>query len=241
VTTPYVFFLDSDDWVEAPLLSGLSAICDKEGLDLGFGPYVTLIEETGERITRPKLPPERDAIFRGWLTNYGYVPPCAVLWRTESLRRFGSWNESIRRQDDAELVLRSILLNAKFGFSDAGMGVYLSHVSPDRVSQQSSRINDALEMLRGFLAVPKPALPVSLIRDVVGEAAYEIARVAYLEKQFVAGREALRFARSLGFAQHRGTLLVRAISRVAGLEGRIRLQALAKRLSRDQLFAKPQI
>lgn len=228
VATRYVHFLDADDRVEGPLIASLAMTAEREHCDICFGRYTVEVEGSGERLAGPPLTGQRDTLFAEWLTGTAYAPPVSVLWRTAAVRAVGGWNEEVSRNDDAELVLRALLKGVRFGFAQEGLGIYVWHPSPHRVSKQSTRIGDMLHIIRALLAIDGPAVDPSIVRHAAGEAAYEIARVAFAEEQPAVGREALRLARELGCEGHRGGRPARWLSTMIGLENRMRLRALVR-------------
>jgi hypothetical protein len=153
------------------------------------------------------------------------------MWRTEYVRNIGGWCEEISRNDDTELVLRALLAGCRFGFAHDGVGVYLWHQSPDRVSKQVSRVGDMLTVVRRVLARPSVAIPEAVMMRAAGEAAYEIARTAFQEGERSLGIEALALARSLGMVGHRGRRTARIVSVLLGLEGRVKMMLMVNRIN----------
>lgn len=230
VETPFVIFLDSDDWVEGRLLAGLCAAIERHGADLGFGTFVNLDESSGRRTPVPPPAGLTEAeLFERWLIGTTYVAPCAVVWRTERVRAIGGWDRQIRRGDDAELACRALLTGCRFTTSSEGEGIYLYHESPHRVSRQSSRCADLKALIDKLVALPAATLPRSVVEHAAAHAYYETARVAFVEGDPHTGRAALASARAHGFAGHLGSLAARVLGRVIGLENRLRLRALLTR------------
>ena len=227
VETPFVIFLDSDDWVEGPLLAGLcGAIADKDA-DIGFGTFVNLDEKSGSRAPQP--PPvglDEAALFERWLIGTTYVAPCSVVWRTERVRSLGGWDTQVRRGDDAELACRALLLGCRFATSTEGQGVYLFHESPHRVSRQTTRCGDLKAIIDKLLILPGIVLPRPFVERAAAQAYYEVARIAFVEGDRSTGRAALKASRALGFTGHRGGTGARLLGYLLGLENRLRLRAL---------------
>lgn len=230
VETPFVFFLDSDDWVEGRLLAGLCDAIATSGADVGFGHYVDCDDATGLRGVREAPPAITEAaLFEGWLAGTTYVPPCSVVWRTERLRSLGGWDAEIRRGDDAELACRALLLGCRFTVSTGGQGVYLFHDSPYRVSRQTTRCGDLKAIIDKLLLLPGSAFPRPFVEEVAGRSYYEVARTAFVEGDLTTGRSALKASRAYGFAGHRGGTGARLLGHLLGLENRLRLRALLAR------------
>ena len=116
-TTRFVMFLDSDDHVEGPLLSGLCEAMDKSAADVGFGPTVGYNEISGERSVYPGLQSSREDAYAEWLLGHRYVPPCSVLWNAAFLRSIGGWDEEVDLNDGAEVALHALILCAVTCFS----------------------------------------------------------------------------------------------------------------------------
>jgi glycosyltransferase involved in cell wall biosynthesis len=229
VNTPFVIFLDSDDWVEGRLLAGLCAAIERDKADLGFGTFVNLREASGLR--EPQPPPaalNNAALFEQWLIGLTYVAPCAVVWRTDTVRAIGGWDAHVRRGDDAELACRALLLGRRFTTSEDGNGVYLFHESPYRVSRQSSRCADLKILIDKLVTLPGAVLPRQVIDQAAAQAYYEVARVAFVEGNPTLGRAALAASRALGFAGHRGSIGARVLGSLIGLENRLRLRSAIK-------------
>lgn len=225
VQTPFVFFLDSDDWVEGLLISRLIEAIEAENADFGLGAFVNLDEASGRREREPPPTVLSEAeLFERWLIGTTYVPPCSVVWRTETVRAIGRWSTQIRRGDDAELVCRALLLGCRFATSWEGEGVYLFHQSPHRVSRQSSRCGDLKASIDKLRSLPGAKIPQALVEAAAAQAYYEVARIAFVEGDPAVGRAALRASRELGFAGHRGGTGARLLGRLLGLENRLRLR-----------------
>lgn len=231
--TRYVYFLDSDDWIEGPLISSLLSDMERNDGDLSFGPFVVQVEDSGQRHTRPAVARSRDKLFSDWMIGKAYVPPVSVMWKTAFLRDIGGWYDAVSRNDDAELVLRALLAGGRYGFALDGLGVYLWHTSPYRVSKQSSNIADMLAIVRRLSDMPGSAISRQTVVCAAGEASYEIARTAFEEGEYITGREALAFARSLGFKGHKGGAVARTVGTLLGLENRMRIKSLMSRARLD--------
>ena len=103
----HVLFLDDDDRLEAGAVPALLAALRRNpeavrsiGAHRLFGSGVR-----SRRTSHPRLRLTR-RIWREELAQWN-MPPGAVLWRTDVVRRLGGWDESLRRAEDAELCLRA--------------------------------------------------------------------------------------------------------------------------------------
>src|SRR5690606_19661502 len=133
VSTKYVMFVDSDDFVSDDLITGLWDTAEQNGSDITFGPW----RFDGERINQGKLriPPSlapSDWIFH-WI-NRECVPTCSVLWRTDKVRGIGGWDERLKKNQDGELAVRGLIKGASIAVSKTGFSTYWQHESINRLS-----------------------------------------------------------------------------------------------------------
>jgi glycosyltransferase involved in cell wall biosynthesis len=138
VDTPYVMFLDADDYVENGLLAGLVDALERDGADVAIGPWVYHGEGRERGVLRQ--PPQLDngeRIFH-WIIH-AFFPPCCIAWRTEAVRAIGGWDERLRKDQDGELMIRALTSGLKVAVSSRGNGVYWQHDSPHRVTRAQIR------------------------------------------------------------------------------------------------------
>ncbi len=123
-STDYVMFLDADDYVEGELISGMTEAAEVAQADIVFGPFVFEFEDRTRRNGWQigSSIDDVEAIICDWLRGL-YVPPCAVLWRTDFLSRIDGWQELLLCNQDGELVLRALLNGARGAISLRGVGV----------------------------------------------------------------------------------------------------------------------
>lgn len=219
-TAPYVMFLDADDWIEGELLLGLLDRLAVEDADLAFGPLV-VAHFDGRRAPASYL--SRCVANTGYLEHFlrgSFVPPCATMWRTTFLRANGGWRHGLRRYQDYELVLRSLILGARTTVSDQGGGITFQHLSKDRVSADTTRDAsiDRLNVLRDTAALTKERQlwnqPLSAAFE---SAAYHLLRDFARHADEDVFTEAAQFWRQLGGGRHFGSLLHRLSSLIFGL------------------------
>ena len=103
----YVLFLDDDDTLAARAIPVLLAALRRHpeavravGAHRLFGEGVR-----SRRASHPWVPMTRRT-WREELAQWN-MPPGAMLWRTDVVRRIGGWDETLRRAEDAELCLRA--------------------------------------------------------------------------------------------------------------------------------------
>lgn len=214
--SPYIMFLDSDDYAEGPLLRGLVDACRAADADLGFAPW-RKVGDTGARWPSRQLRPDTpDRLVHGWLVDGDWVPPCAVLWRTEFVRAIGGWDESLKRSQDGEIAMRAIIRRAKLAFSEEGEGIYYQHESEHRITKSKVNYDSLLLVADKLLSLPggdpRPR------RASVAQYLYLVASGAFRRGDAALGTRALARSRELGFRGHLGSKLARLGSRLMGLE-----------------------
>jgi glycosyltransferase involved in cell wall biosynthesis len=229
-TAPFVQFLDADDFVEGPLLSGLLAASTQDELDIAFGPcFSQLIDGQRKELNGPTSA-DPMGFIREWLCCR-FLPPCCVLWRTSFVRRIGGWKEGLLRNQDGELVWRCLLAGAKPGYSHEGAGIYVEHHGQARITarwdaqawQSRLQILDWLfSELKSSGRLDEPMRRV-LVNHLYGQ----------MRESFLWGQEdvAIEFEdrwRRFGGRRHQGTWLHRFASTLIGLR---RKQKLSKQMA----------
>lgn len=108
---PLVAFLDSDDRFLPGKLAAQVALLERERLDFCFTGF--LLGETNKRVVRLDTPPI------GWAENFldgCFVSPGSTqLARADALARLGPLDESLRRFEDWDFLLRAARAGARFG------------------------------------------------------------------------------------------------------------------------------
>jgi glycosyltransferase involved in cell wall biosynthesis len=139
--TGYVMFLDADDYVENGLLRGLVHTLEQERSDIAIGPWRYDGEGRRRGVARVPEKLSNDEWICRWVRPV-FFPPCCVVWRTDSVRRIGGWDQQLRTNDDGEIMIRAFLQGLAVSVSSRGNGVYWQHPSPYRVS--IAKIDDLL-------------------------------------------------------------------------------------------------
>ncbi|MDQ4086453.1 MAG: glycosyltransferase family 2 protein [Pseudomonadota bacterium] len=222
----FVMFLDCDDFLEGPLLSGLSERLREQGADIAFGPMQVMYEETGRR--RPTILRDyrsTDDLVRAWLAEGKTMAPCSILWRTEFLRAIGGWNERIKRNQDGEVVMRTIFSGARFALSAEGRGVYVNHNSPHRITRRPENLASSLDVGEALLAMDSPTVSESAKREGLSGYFYRIAlRLSAFGRPDL-GERAFAKARELG---HPAPARYRYLARLLGVPARAGIFGLDK-------------
>lgn len=230
VTSPYVYFLDADDYVENNFLAGAVNSLEKNKADIAFGPVIS--EKDGGRRLRTfhyETVPEPSDVFENWLDHYSQ-PPCSVVWRTNFIRRIGGWSPEMTLNDDGELMMRAMLFKPRLSHFLDGHGVYREHAFP---SLSKLRSSDAISReLRGMLSLMSLArqLDPKLNFSGFGRRLYIIARGLFECDDIKLGRLALSEARKVGFDNHVGSPLHRVFCLLLGLQLKCKIARFVKRI-----------
>ena len=235
-TSPFVMFLDADDYLEGDLLGGASRALRTEGADVAFAPVV-LEKPDGKRrrIFHYGERPSPHEVFGGWLDHYSQ-PPCSIVWRTDFVRRIGGWNEAVLKNQDGEFTMRAMLHCPAIAAFEDGYGVYRAHGESSisrRVDQ--SALRSELAAMRGLTDMAA-GTPFADGARGFGRKFYIIARGAYQIGEPALARQALAAARSVGYRGHPGGIGHRIAANLVGLGGKMRLaniwHSLRRRLVR---------
>lgn len=223
-TGDFVMFLDCDDFVEGPLLEGLAKRLGDEGADIAFGPMQVLKEPSGRR--KPELHQRctsPDELFRSWMGDGLMTNPSAIMWRTEFLRRIGGWELRARRNQDGEVVMRSVLMGARCALSRQGRGIYVIHDSSDRVTKRPENLPSALEVGEFLMAIESTAVSDQARREGFARYFYRIALRLYSLGRPDLAKQAMQRARQMGLDLDLRSAAHRWIAKLIGIPFRVRL------------------
>jgi hypothetical protein len=205
-----------------------------------IGPFAYEFEGVRQAAVRVPQSSLSADVLRAWIDGW-FTPPCAILWRRDFLQEIGGWKEpSLARNQDGELAMRALLVGARTRISDRGMGIYVQHDSPHRVSRKSGRAVFATE-IRVFTDLWDLALERgrSQLRQNFARVFYRLASQAYFAGEVDIGRSALRRARELGLHGHEGTFAHRAFASLLGLRMKSKIASTYRRLRRRLEPANP--
>ncbi len=123
IRTEWVQFLDADDILQPnKIQSQLNQATD--AADAIIGPLITRTHDSDgnyhDFLSRPD--PEEDWIVQ-WL-RWELCQTGAALWRVDSLRGLGGWNEDFPCCQDNELIMRAIQAGMKFQLVDGDAAIY---------------------------------------------------------------------------------------------------------------------
>jgi glycosyltransferase involved in cell wall biosynthesis len=233
VSGEYVLFLDADDYIEPETIASMVEAAGSVDADIIFAPFAFEwpngkrdIHEPGKLLggTTPVQ------VLDGWI-NRSFVPPVAILWRSQFLQCLGGWSERCIPVEDAELVFRALLREPTIAFSANGLGVYVQHDSPDRLSKQMSirAIRSRMEVWRD-LSRRIEDTPFDVAKPGLGLRFYHLARkacVTGMPSDVV--ETALYEARRCGLAGHPGTWPHAIMASIIGLQNKEKLSAAIRR------------
>lgn len=217
VRTPYVLFLDADDYLTGTLIAPLVRKMEEAKAQVGFGPSAQWSPSRG--LSRPRVPGFRDHadIFLRWFGHGQFVNTASVTWSTDFLRGIGGWDETLRRNQDGELALRAILLGARFVTSAEGLGVWCRDPARGGITRRIDNLDSLFAVVDKFLAMRSDVVPDDVRLRACALSLYGVAHLAFNRGRDDIGREALERSRRLGFKGHSGTPLHVAASSVLGL------------------------
>ena len=229
VSSRYVMFLDSDDWLREDAISEWILSGEKTQADIVFGPWSWVWPNGRERPGYPEMIKiqSKNQLLGEWLCGK-YIPPVAVLWRTVFIQNIGGWNNASKRNDDGDLVCRALSEDlVRISITDRGQGFYRQHSSPQRISTRRTfeAINSTIQALES-LEEKIESLKDPNLRLALAVAYYLRAREAFRLGWIDLGYLALAKSRRLGMKGHSGTLCHRAISSIFGLRGKELLAAI---------------
>lgn len=225
VGAPYVMFLDADDELAGPILNGaVNAALDKTA-DVVFSGMEIRYSNGSTEYKDPLGPPhqtERE-IFETWFDG-AWLGTCSVIWRSAFIRDLGGWDETLSVGQDGEMVMRALLSNARAARNDDGLGVY-HRGNPGSVSTAGG-VTEA--KLAGQIALVEHSLQAARDKgwsdnlDRIYAALYFLTRKAFENGYIALGRQGQAHLDKAGHGKHHGTPAHNLVSRLIGLERKIR-------------------
>jgi glycosyltransferase involved in cell wall biosynthesis len=221
VKTPYVLFLDADDYILPGTFEELIHLVRADSPDIIYFPWYKVYRSG--TMTGPIHNGCRDPLtmFEKWLDGK-YVPPCAVLWRVDFLRMIGSWGEGLRYNDDGELSLRALLHNPQIALSTVGGGVYIKGINPKAVSASDletkiySSVHIFNSLRKQMRVLPHDPETISQLTSKMGEQMYIFTRLAFQKGMNELAQVALATSIELGYSGYYGTISYRLFARLIG-------------------------
>jgi glycosyltransferase involved in cell wall biosynthesis len=219
----HILFLDADDILEGQMLAGAARVASSSGADIVLSDMHRL-DDQGVRHERfiysGRVRPEQ--FFEGWMSARHFAP-ASILWKISFLEKVGGWDESITHADDTDICLRAMFHDPLIMKNDQGAALYVS-INPNSLSRRESRrsVDSRLRVMAGLIRRAKgspmePSLPLLHAR------LHTIARTAFKIGEPDLGRQALLLLNQAGYREVPGTWQHRLITRLVGLETKVRI------------------
>lgn len=204
-TTPYVTFLDGDDFYHGDFLGPLIRKMQSESADIGFGPSVWWSPQRGIEHVRIPAYRNQEDVFVQWLGRQINVNTASVVWKTDFVRQIKGWDESIGRNQDGEIALRAMLLGAHFAQSQEGAGVWTNDRSLQRITTRTDNLESLLAIVDKLLAIPSKVISHQAKTAACSNYCLMIAHLGYSNDQDEIGDLALAQRLALGVADSSGS------------------------------------
>lgn len=136
-----LMFLDADDLLGAGSIATLSQAFQYQDVDISALPWRRLELIEGEWRGGPPTCLQRRAgepFLSGWLRGW-YYPPCALMWKRESFRRFGPWPEHLRVGVNDDGLLMMLALGRGASLRECSGAISYYRRLPDAGSLSSRR------------------------------------------------------------------------------------------------------
>jgi Glycosyl transferase family 2 len=193
----WIQFLDADDYLEpAKVYTQLAVMRSGDDVDVLYGPVVfeTWNEDSKIDSAVQAISADSDllALWLGW--NMPQTGGC--LWRTDSFRKLGGWNQSIKCNQEYELYFRALQRNLRFQFIGAPLAVYRIWSEQTVCRRDKPKLIEAkTELIHQFVAWLEEQNRMSpFYQQLAGQACFEMARTLAsfdldLAKQYYARRK----------------------------------------------------
>lgn len=227
-TSDYVLFLDADDYLAPGSLGAW--VRAGAAADIVLGPFAYEYEGHRTAGLGPREPADARSILCAWLEGR-YVPPCSVLWRRNFINAIGGWKTHAVRNDDGELAMRAMIDGARVAIAREGLGIYVQHDSPNRVSRRLSHdvMHCELTLFQDLVKRAEARGFDTHVRLCFARAFYRLAYEAFANGLDEAGVAALKEARRHGLKGHVGSVRHRALASILGLRKKLRLSGYVRR------------
>ena len=233
----YLMFLDADDVIAPDTIRSLVDAARGAPGSIVFCDWARLRAGEGGWVAAPReipLPAAGYDPLRGWLEGV-WVPPCAVLWPREIFERTGGWDESLRINQDGDIMMRALADGAGLSAARGGCGYYRTHGS-DRLTVSGDAFSESrLRSLAGVLEKMRADLEgrgvMARYREPLGVAYHRLALAAARHGHYGLAREYAQIGeRYAGRRAVSRTRAGRLLTWILGVERKERLMtALARR------------
>lgn len=226
----FVLFLDSDDFIEGPLLKGLVNALIETNSDLAFGPFKLAGNDNFNNPVWIPSPITEIEWIIGWLETEPWASSwCGrIAWRAKSLRAAGGWREDITKKEDDEIMVRCLSSGFQMTTSTDGVGVYWQHTSPERrISMMREEVWPSLAQIHDLIRVwieSTHYTEANMLENALAFNCYKMAKKAFSRGELTYGRKFLEDARNLGVKGHYGNIFHRFLASILGLENKQKLK-----------------
>ena len=214
----WVLFLDADDYLASDSLKHWVDAGERTDADTVIGPFAFESGAVRSLGRRAREPASGVSVLCDWLEGW-FTPPCAIVWKRDFLNSIGAWNpEAQLRGDDAELVMRAMIMGAKVATVYEGLGIYVQHDSPDRISKRTGPevLSCEFDFTKNLWSLAKRNAMFEAQRS-FSHAFYRLAYQAYALGYNSQGEVALKISRDLGFRGHIGSTTHKVFAGLLGL------------------------
>ena len=125
----YLMFLDADDTIGPETLEALVDALRDQPNRIAVCRWRRLVRVDGQWTKQPAevaLPSLDGDTLHEWLMGR-YVPPCGVLWPRGVYSATGGWDESVRKNQDGDIMMRALADGARLALAERGEAYYRSH------------------------------------------------------------------------------------------------------------------
>ncbi|HRK23415.1 MAG TPA: glycosyltransferase family 2 protein [Beijerinckiaceae bacterium] len=233
VSSPYVMFLDADDYIEGQLLASAAEAAGKDAADVVLGSF-SFEYPDGRRDAHNPATRYEDlscgTVLKRWLSG-GYTPPCSVIWRTDYVRTLGGWDETLAKNQDGDLIHRALMQGVRITTAPKGQGIYVQDDNPGRITRkQTPRTLQSQIRALDKIRIRLEELPFDPQRE-LALAYYALARLGYNNGMDDLGAIAEAAARDLGLSGQHGSPGHVALASLLGLRNKQRLARFVRSLS----------
>lgn len=221
----HVMFLDADDYLGDGFLSSAISSIKETKADLVIGRCMARSPTGRTSEMRPPRTDDQSVFMADWLFGR-WVPPCAVLWRKRTCTELGGWDESLRKHQDAEIMLRAAANECKLCSFDGAFSYYCSDSYYGRISQDmseealSSILKSKIKFLNMFDCIEKIDVNILLA---LGHSLHRLecrcAVLGFYELQ----SQIRHIRRNIGAPRYQGTFFHRLGCRFLGISGKEKL------------------
>jgi len=180
-----LLFLDADDLLGPGTLPALASCLKGRSRAISRCRWKHLRRENGRwrpHDHRFAADPPGDDPVRGWLTGW-YVPPCGLLFGREAFEAVGGWDETLRANQDGDIVLRALVDEIPIVATEDGLALYRdAEGARNSISSAEDReaFRSRIQVVDKIAGRLRRRHRFEVYRPWIGRAYYTIARRAAL-------------------------------------------------------------